>query len=203
MGTAERLDVTTERSEFGIGQSAGLDLRDPALADVHDLCELALGRGLFPADLREGVRADLSDGALLVRLEAFLGHGTRRQRRHASRPTTVGPTASSRSFALLFLDPLARSDTRRSDLRVVPGPSSSRPCRRPPEAPLGVSLEDEQDPEVGGAPRRSEFLRLERRSLDVIHASARYQRLDGLRDLVGEARLPLAEFELPVLDLLE
>jgi hypothetical protein len=44
---------------------------------------------------------------------------------------------------------------------------------------------------------------VERRSLDVIHASARYQRLDGLRDLVGETQLPLAEFEMPVLDLLE
>jgi len=39
---------------------------------------------------------------------------------------------------------------------------------------------------------------VERRSLDVI-----YQRLDGLRDIVGQTRLPLAEFEMPVLDLLE
>jgi hypothetical protein len=107
-------DVTTERSEFGIGQSAGLDLRDPALADVHDLCELALGRGLFLADLREAVRADLSDDALSWPPRGVPGSWHRRQRRHASRPTTFGPSASSRSFALLFLDPLARSDTRRS-----------------------------------------------------------------------------------------
>jgi hypothetical protein len=46
---------------------------------------------------------------------------------------------------------------------------------------------------------------VERRSLDVIHKRRpfRYQRLDGLRDLVGETRLQLAECEIPVLDLLE
>ncbi len=64
--------------------------------------------------------------------------------------------------------------------------------------------------EVGGASSRSEFLEVvEFRSLDAIHegpsegGSVRYQCLDGLRDLVGEFRLPLAEVEVPVLDLLE